>query len=101
LLIQARQSLLDADLGYDAALVSLDLATHYLRGGRLEETRILAQEMVPIFQSRDIQREALAALLVFTKAAELESATTGMVADISRYLERARSHPALPFELPS
>jgi tetratricopeptide (TPR) repeat protein len=101
LLLQARQNLLDADLGYDAALVSLDLAALYLREGRVQQTRILAQEMVSIFQSRDIEREALAALLVFTKAAELETTTAGMVADIARYLERARGNPALCFEPPS
>ncbi len=93
-----RAAFIQMGIGYEAALASLDLAALYLESGRLRETKQLAVEMLPIFQSRDIQREALAALMVFKRATELETVSVGMVNDISRYLRRAQSNPALRFE---
>ncbi len=87
--------------GYDTALVSLDLASLYLRQGRSQETRDLASEMLPIFQSRDIHREALAALMVFKRAAEIETVSLGMVEGIAGYLKQARYSPSLRYERPS
>lgn len=96
-----RKGFVDKHIGYDAALVSLDLAGLYLRQGRTTETRQLALEMLPIFQSRDIHREALAALLIFRRAVEIETVTLGMVEDIAEYLKRARRNPEVIYEQPS
>lgn len=52
--------------------------------------RKLAEEMLPIFQSRDVHREAIAALLVFQKAAEMERVTLGLVQELSEYLKECR-----------
>ena len=82
---------------FDAAQVSLDLAALYLRQGRSEETRLLATELIPIFQSRDIYREALAAVIVFQQAAAMEQLTAGLVEEIAAYLEKARCNPELRF----
>lgn len=101
LLLECRTGYIQEQLGHDAALVSLDLALLYLRQGRTSETRQLAVEMLPIFQSRDIHREALAALMVFRRAAELEAATTNMVEDIARVVERSRREPSPRLERPS
>src|SRR5262249_372026 len=46
---------------------------------------------------RDVHSQALAALAVFQKAAELDDATPGLVREISSYLERARKNPELRF----
>ncbi len=85
-----RTELIERDLGFDAALLSLDLANIYARQGRGAEMRRLAEEMLPIFKSRDIHREAIAALLVFQKAAEMERVTLGLIREVTSYLKESR-----------
>jgi hypothetical protein len=60
--------------------------------------RRLAVEMVPIFASRHIHREALAALTFFRQAVETERAGAELVARVAAYLRRAEGDPGLPFE---
>lgn len=95
LLLRARGQLAERGLGYDAALLSLDLAQLYARQGRGAEMRNLAEEMLPIFQSRAIRREAVSALIVFQKAAALERVTLGIVQELSDSLQESRSTPGL------
>jgi citrate lyase gamma subunit len=54
--------------------------------------------MVPIFASRHIHREALAALTFFQQAVEAERAGAELVARVAAYLRRAAGDPELPFE---
>lgn len=86
-----QKELIERELGYDAALLSLDLATIYARQGRSAEMRRLAEEMLPIFKARDIHREAIAALFVFQKAAEMERVTLGLIRDVTGYLKESRA----------
>jgi len=90
LLQEVRQELIEREIGLDSALLSLDLARIYARQRRGAEMRKLAEEMLPIFQSRDVHREAIAALLVFQKAAEMERVTLGLVQELSEYLKECR-----------
>jgi tetratricopeptide (TPR) repeat protein len=76
--------------GYDAALVSLELAAVELERGRTRKVRALAEEMVGIFGSLGVRREAAAALGVFVQAAKSESATVELVRRTLRQLERER-----------
>jgi tetratricopeptide (TPR) repeat protein len=85
------KELLEHELGFDAALLSLDLASIYARQGRGAEMRRLAEEMIPLFQSRDIHREAIAALLVFHQAAQMERVTLNLIHDVSRAARGLRS----------
>lgn len=91
ILRELRKELIERDLGFDAALLSLDLANIYARQGRSAEMRRLAEEMLPIFKSRDIHREAIAALLVFQKSAEMERVTLGLIREVSSYLKESRA----------
>lgn len=91
LLEGVRKEFVALEIGFDAALLSLDLAHIYTLQGRGAEMRRLAEEMLPIFKSRDIHREALAALLVFQKAAEMERVTLGLIRDVSGYLKESRA----------
>ncbi|MCB1035225.1 MAG: hypothetical protein KDD47_15460, partial [Acidobacteria bacterium] len=95
---ETRQRYLDEGIGYDTALVSLDLAQVYAAQGRASELKVLAAALVPIFQSRDIHEEALAALVLFHQAAESEAVTRTLVGQLSRFLEKARSEPGLKFK---
>jgi len=92
-----REELIQDGLAFDAALVSLDLAALYIRQGKTAEARSLAAEMLPVFKSRDVHREALAALIVFQRTAEMEQLTLGLVEEVAAYLERARTDPGLRF----
>lgn len=94
----ARDGFVEQQTGYDAALVSLDLAALYLDQERSREVRQLAEEMLPIFRSQDIHREAMAALLLFHDAAQKETASLPLVRRITRYLQQARNNPKLRFE---
>jgi tetratricopeptide (TPR) repeat protein len=97
LLLDARAQLIEGSLGYDAALISLDLARVYARQGRGAEMRKLAEEMLPIFQSLEIRREAMSALILFQKAAALERVTLGLVQELSDTLQESRPLPGLRF----
>lgn len=98
---KVREEFLQEGISYDAAQVSLDLAIILLESNRLEETRQLAEDMLPLFESLDIQREAFAALILFHRAALQDKATAGMVRDIAAFLKRTGSAPALKYEEPS
>lgn len=84
-------------LAYDVALVSLELSAVYARQGRSADVKRLAAEMLPIFQSCEVDREALAALIVFQKAAEMEQLSVGLVEEVAAFLQRVRANPSLRF----
>jgi len=93
-----REGLLSRGITYDAALASLELAVVYLEGGRLEEVKSLARQMVSVFQSQGIHREALAALMIFRDAAEHKTVTSDLARSLIRYFRRAPGNPDLKFE---
>lgn len=99
--LEVRKGFLEEDMGYDVALVSLNLAALYARQARIPELKRLTAEMVPIFQSRDVHREALTALLLFQKAVEMETVTVRMVEEVASYLRQTQHDPRMRFEEPS
>lgn len=98
---EAREGFLRLRIGYDAAMVSLDLAILFLNRGRMAEVRALAEEMFPIFESQDVHREALAALMLFREAARHEELTVSAAREVARYLREARNDPEYKFREPS
>lgn len=97
-LAEARAGFIAWGIGFSAAAVSLDLAGLYAAQGRPALMRSLAEEMLPIFQSRDLHLEAIAALLVFQQALRMEKLSAGLLAEIRSYLKRARKDYKLRFE---
>jgi len=81
---------LELGKGYDAALVSLDLAGLLAGQGRTEELKGIAAEIRPVFESRDVHREAMAALLLFQQACAEERATRELIQQIAAVLRRDR-----------
>jgi tetratricopeptide (TPR) repeat protein len=75
---------------YDAALVSLDLAALLAGQGRTEELKVLAAEILPVFESREVHREAMASLLLFQQACTEERATLELIQQIAAALRRER-----------
>jgi tetratricopeptide (TPR) repeat protein len=95
---EVRKGFIGEGIGYDAAMVSLDLALLYVRQGRTGELRQLAGEMHAIFSAEDVHREAIAALLFFEEAVRQDRATVRVIEDLAAFLKRARSNPSLRFE---
>lgn len=95
LLQEVRGAFGDKGMAYDAALASLDLAEVYARQGRSAELRELGQEMLSIFQSRELHREAIAALILLQKAAEAQSVTVTLVQELAGRVQRIRRQAAV------
>jgi tetratricopeptide (TPR) repeat protein len=96
----ARDGFVKEGIPYDTALVSLEIATLYAEQGRTQDLKRLAQEMLPIFSSLQVHREALAALTFLKQAIEAERASLEVVTGVATYLRRARHDPGLRFEAP-
>jgi tetratricopeptide (TPR) repeat protein len=97
-LLQAvRGGFLREGAGYDAALVTLDLALLYAEEGRPREVRGLAEALLSLFESQGIHREAAAALLLFVQAARREEAGAALLRQLGSYLKEARLDPSLSF----
>lgn len=94
LLTKIRQTFLDESNPFDAALASLDLSISYLAEGKTAEVRELADEMVTVFQTLDVAREPLAAVLLFQEAARQETATAELAREVAASLTRARPQRA-------
>jgi tetratricopeptide (TPR) repeat protein len=87
---EVRREFLERFMGYDAALVSLDLARLYAQEGCTDDLKRLAAELMPIFESRDVHREAIVTLLMFQRACEEERLTVELVQQFAAYLRRER-----------
>ncbi|HEX3128401.1 MAG TPA: hypothetical protein VH394_13810 [Thermoanaerobaculia bacterium] len=75
---------------YEVALVSLELAEIYAKQGKTVEMKRLAEEMVSIFSSRQIHREALAALALWKQAVDAEEACAELSALVAAEIKHAR-----------
>jgi tetratricopeptide (TPR) repeat protein len=96
--LAVRRAFLTRGLAFDAALVSLELAVLYLEEGKTSEVRALTGDLLEIFRSRDVHREALAALTVFHNAALLETATAELARELASFLTKARRNPEASWE---
>jgi tetratricopeptide (TPR) repeat protein len=87
---EVQQAFLDRRMGYDAALVSLDLAVLLAQEGKTRELKQLAVDVVPVFESREVHREAMAALIMFQHACEEERLTVELARHLAAFLQRER-----------
>jgi len=94
--LQVCKGFQEAELPYTAAMASLDLAAVWLRQGRTAEIMERVDEMVAIFRSRNIHREAIAALLMLRGALQKNQATAALLQTISAELRRLERLPAHP-----
>ena len=85
-----RTAYLTLDRGYDAVLASLDLACVYLEAGRTAELRRLAAELIPTFRTRGVDREALAALGLLTRAVASEKVSRALLDRLRLKIEAVR-----------
>jgi len=93
ILLRVREEYREADIAYDVALVSLDLATLWLRQGRTTEIKALLDETIAILKARNLQREALGALLMLRKAFETDQANAALLQTAATELWRLERSP--------
>ncbi len=98
LLEQARLEFEVRDMGYDVALALLEMSALMLEQGRAAEVRVLAAGLFHVFESEEVHQEAQAALELFLKAVEQETATADLARRLLRFLFTARYDPGLRFE---
>jgi len=85
----ARDAFLEQEIGFDAAMVSLDLAMAHARQGDMEGVKRIASEIIPVFQACRVQTEGLASLLLLRSVSQ--SAQAEAVLDVlAAGLRRAR-----------
>jgi tetratricopeptide (TPR) repeat protein len=98
LLEQARREFAARKMWYDVTLALLEEAALLLEEGSAAEVKELAAELIPVFESNGVHREALAALRLFHEAAAGEAATGELARRVLRFLFRAQHDPELRFE---
>lgn len=86
-LLAVRDAFAYRGVGFDVAMVNLDLAELYHRQGRFGELRGLAVEMVALFKAQDVHREAYAALALFQDAAAREALTLDNVLRLRKFFQ--------------
>jgi tetratricopeptide (TPR) repeat protein len=94
----ARQEFLQRGQIYDAALVGVDLAAVWLRQGRAQQVRELAEEMHAIFEDLGVQVEAARALEFVREACRCKAVTVSMIERVRTFLEQLPWQPGLRFE---
>jgi tetratricopeptide (TPR) repeat protein len=100
LLLAVRDGFLAEGVPFDTALVSLEIALLHAEQGRSGEIKKLAGEMLPVFSSLRIHREALAALSFLLQAIQSESASAKLIVAVASFLRQAEHDPSLPFQIP-
>jgi hypothetical protein len=73
------------------------MAVLLLEKDRTADVKSLAEEMLRIFRTQRIEREALAALRLFCDAGRRETATVDLARRLVRFLHRAQYDPGLRF----
>lgn len=99
-LLRVRHGFIARAVGFDVAMVNLDLALIYREQSRGEELKTLAHEMLILFETQDIHREAMAALLMFHEAVERQTLTTATIARLREYFEEIQRNPHATIQAP-
>ena len=90
---QAKDSFLQLNMDYDAALVSFELAAVWLEQGKVKEARRLLHEMLETFRARYIAREAIAALIMLRDAADNNELTVDLLEMIGGLFRAFKDRP--------
>lgn len=93
-----RQGFIDVGIGFDAAMVSLELSLLLLERGETARVKQIAQEAFQIFSAQAVHRETFSSLKIFRDAAVAETLTAATVQKVHAHL---RTVGALPVDLSS
>ena len=92
-LSEVQQEFVSRQMGYDAALVAIDLGLLYLEIGEVDALRRLASELMPIFAAKDLSKEAFASLLLYQDACQTLTLTRQLGLELLRFLAQDRHCP--------
>ncbi len=73
---------------YHSAIAGLDLAALWLRMGRHSDVKRIVGEILEIFRSRHVAREAIAALLMLRTALEKDRASLALIVGVAALIEQ-------------
>lgn len=93
-LLRSRRGYTERELSYEVALVSLDLATVYVKLGLVKELKETVAATVPIFRSLRVELEVLAALLQLQHVADQEQQALELIRSLSARIQPLSSKPA-------
>jgi len=93
-LIRARKGYTEGKLAYEMALVSLDLASVYVKLGLVEEVKRTVMTTVPIFHALRVKVETLAALLQLQKVADQEQQALELIRSLDSRIKAMPKKPA-------
>jgi len=94
LLSIARNGFAAAGIGFDVAMVSLELALILLERGELGRVKQIAREAFQIFGAQNVHPEALGSLKIFRDAAIAESLSIEIVHQVVAHFKEAGQKPA-------
>jgi tetratricopeptide (TPR) repeat protein len=90
-LLRARKGYQEGKLIYEVALVSLDLASVYVKLGRVEEVKRTVMTTVPIFHALRAKVETLAALLQLQQVADQEQQALELIRALNARVESLKN----------
>jgi tetratricopeptide (TPR) repeat protein len=93
-LIHARKGYMEKELPYEVALVSLDLASVYVKLGLVQEVKRTVITTVPIFHALRVKVEILAALLQLQKVADQEQQALELIRSLDSRIKALPRKPA-------
>ena len=94
--LQAREALEERGLVFHAASAGLDLAAVWFRQGRTAEVRGLVVKLVQAFSRLEVEREAIAALLLLHQAAVKDRATLELIEQAGAAVQRLAKRQPRP-----
>lgn len=86
-LLAAARGFSDLEIGYDTALVLLDLAEAYLVSGESAAVRRLVPEIEPLLSANDLNQEVIAALLLLQNAIAQDLVSQSTVALVRKKIK--------------
>jgi tetratricopeptide (TPR) repeat protein len=85
------------EIGYDAALASLDLAVVFARTGRVRDLKKTAEQILPILRANCLHQEVAVALRLFVEAVREEEVSLAFVEEVTAFMRQAKLDPTLTF----
>jgi len=92
-LLAVQREFVRRHMGYDAALVAIDLGLIYLETGAVRPLRRLAADLLPVFAARDLSKEAFACLLLYQDACQSAKLTERLARELSLFMREDRRRP--------